>query len=104
MIEYVCVGREHPVGNPVLPEILPDVLDRVQFGAFAGSGSKVMLGGTFSLRETCQPAWSSNNTAWLPGVTACAISARCRVMASVVQRGSTRPAALPCAGQIAPKM
>jgi hypothetical protein len=31
-------------------------------GAFAGSGTRVMLGGTFSLRETCQPAGSVANT------------------------------------------
>jgi hypothetical protein len=56
MIEAILVGREHPVGEPVLPHILPDALDWVQFGAFAGSGSSVMLASTFSLRETYQPA------------------------------------------------
>ncbi len=32
------------------------------------------------------------------------LSASCRAMPSVVHRGSTRPAPLPSAGQIAPKM
>jgi hypothetical protein len=32
MIENVGVGREDPVGEPVLPHKLPDVLDRVQLG------------------------------------------------------------------------
>ena len=73
-------------------------------GAYAGNGTRVMLVGTFSLRETCQPAWSSSSTACAPGATACAISARCSVMASIVQRGSTSPTPLPCAGQMAPKM
>ena len=38
------------------------------------------------------------------GRTACEISIRCKVMPCVVQRGRTKPAALPSAGQIAPKM
>jgi hypothetical protein len=73
-------------------------------GAFAGSGTSVMFDGTFSLVETCQPAWSSSSTACAPGATAWEISAKCSAMASVVQRGSTSPAPLPWAGQIAPKM
>ena len=63
-----------------------------------------MLGGTFSLVETCQPARSSSSTACASGATACEISTRCSAIACVVQRGSTRPAPLPWAGQIAPKM
>jgi hypothetical protein len=38
------------------------------------------------------------------GSTASPISWRCSVMASVLQDGMTRPAALPSAGQIAPKI
>jgi hypothetical protein len=40
----------------------------------------------------------------LSGATAWEISARCRAMAAVVQRGSTRAAPLASAGQMAPKM
>jgi len=32
------------------------------------------------------------------------ISARCSAIAAVLQRGRTRPAAVPWAGQMAPKM
>ena len=39
-----------------------------------------------------------------PGATANDISARCSDMVSVLQKGRTSPAALPCSGQIAPKM
>lgn len=34
VIENVGVGREYPVGDPVLPHKLPDVLHRVQLGGF----------------------------------------------------------------------
>ncbi len=40
MIEDVRVGREDPVGDPVLPQILPDVLDRVEFRRFGGQRQK----------------------------------------------------------------
>ena len=39
-----------------------------------------------------------------PGAICVAISARCRFIASVSQRGMTRAAPLPSFGQIAPKM
>ena len=73
-------------------------------GHFGGSGTKVTFGGTASLPDMCQPAWSSSSTACAPGATAAAIAARCRVIASMSQWGRTRPAALPALGQMAPKM
>src|SRR5215213_2448255 len=62
-------------------------------GHFGGSGRRVMLAGTTSLSERCHPAWSSISTACAPGVTVLAISARCRVIAALLQRG--RPGAPP---------
>jgi len=47
---------------------------------------------------------------WIDGklrsicVTRAAISARCRLIASVLHHGRTRPATAPLSGQIAPKM
>ena len=32
VIEDIAVSGEDPVGDPVLPHVLPDVLDRVQLG------------------------------------------------------------------------
>jgi hypothetical protein len=43
-------------------------------GDLGGSGIRVMLSGTSSFSERCQPAWSSKRTAWAPGSTTCAIS------------------------------
>ena len=63
-----------------------------------------MFSGTCSFAVTCHPAWSTNTTAWAPGSTASAISCRCNSIASVLQKGRTRPVALPSAGQMAPKM
>jgi len=34
VIDQIVVGREHQVGQPVVAHELPDVLHRVQFGAF----------------------------------------------------------------------
>jgi hypothetical protein len=73
-------------------------------GDRGGSGTSVMLAGTLSLFDWCQPAWSRRTTACAPGATALEISASSSAMASVVQRGRTRPAPLPWSGQIAPKM
>ena len=63
-----------------------------------------MLVGMGSRAEPCQPAWSSNSTAWQPGSTARLISLRGSAMAWVSHQGITRPAPVPLAGQIAPKM
>src|SRR5829696_1700964 len=60
-------------------------------GALAGSGRRVMLAGTTRFLDGCQPAWSTRTRACAPGATACAISFRCKVMPSVVQRGRTKP-------------
>src|ERR1700677_464046 len=73
-------------------------------GDLDGSGTSVLFSGRFSFAVTCQPAWSTNSTAWAPGCTASAISWRCNSMASVLQKGRTRPVALPSAGQMRPKI
>jgi hypothetical protein len=36
-------------------------------GHFGGNGMIVILSGTVSLVERCQPAWSSNSATWRPG-------------------------------------
>jgi hypothetical protein len=33
VVEDIVVGEEHAVGEPVVADELPDVLDRVEFGA-----------------------------------------------------------------------
>ncbi len=73
-------------------------------GDLGGNGRSVMLSGTASRPETCQPAWSRTSTAWASGATASLISARCACIASVSAKGMTRAAPLPSLGQIAPKM
>src|SRR5215203_4279546 len=51
-------------------------------GDRGGSGTSVMLAGTVSLGETCQPAWSSSSTACAPGATAWLTSSSWAAMAS----------------------
>ena len=53
-------------------------------GLQGGSVSKVMFAGTTSSFELCQPAPSRTRSAGAPGETALAISARCRVIVSVL--------------------
>lgn len=94
-IEDVRIGGEEPVERQFSLRYCQIVSLGFNSGVLAGSGARVMLGGTFSLRETCQPARSNSSTACGPSPTAREISARCRAIASVVQRDSTRPEALP---------
>src|SRR3954462_13303381 len=65
-------------------------------GARAGSSTSVRLSGTTRSLAQCHPARSISMTPWAPGATACATSARGRLMACVSHRGSTQAAPLPC--------
>src|SRR5260221_14384712 len=44
MVEQVLVGCEDTVGEPVVTDELPDVFDRVQFGAFGRQGHEGDVG------------------------------------------------------------
>lgn len=44
MIENVRVGGEDPVREPVLPQVLPDILNRVQLGGLGGQGHQGDVG------------------------------------------------------------
>src|ERR1700737_47107 len=104
VVKDVVVGGEDTVGEPIVADELPDVFDRVEFGRFRRQRHQGDVGGNDSLSERCHPAWSSSSTAWAPGVTVWEISARCSAIAAVLQRGRMRPAPVPRAGQMAPKM
>ena len=104
MVDDVVVRGEDPVREPIVAQILPDVLLRVQLRALGGSGTIVMLAGTTSLAEVCQPAWSTSSTAWRPGATLRDNSARNSAIISRLHQGRISPAALPSLGQMAPKM
>src|SRR5271165_1953954 len=104
VIDDIRIGTEDAVGQPIVAHELPDVLEGFSSGHFGGSGRSVMLGGTSSRSDMCQPAWSISITACAPGATAMATSARCRFIAAILQRGRMRAAPLPSFGQIAPKM
>src|SRR4051812_15232365 len=67
-------------------------------GARAGSSTSVRLSGTTRSLARCHPARSISRAPWAPGATACATSARCRLMACVSHRGSTKAAPLPSWG------
>src|SRR4051812_12949002 len=105
MIDDVAVGGEHAARQPVVAQKLPDILDRVQFGRSGGQQhQREVVGYDKVLGAVPSGPVSISRTPWAPGATACATSARCRLMACVSHRGSTRAAPLPCCGQIAPKM
>jgi hypothetical protein len=67
----------------------------LSWGHIGGNGISVMFGGTGSLPDMYQPAWSSSSAACAPGATAAEISAKCRAIAAVWQCGSTSAASLP---------
>jgi hypothetical protein len=69
----------------------------------AGGRMVLMLAGTTSFGVMCHPAWSSNSMACRPGSTLAEMASSCRFI-SVLHQGRTRPTALPCAGQMAPKI
>src|SRR5262249_54756810 len=56
-------------------------------GAFGGS--KLMLAGTSSSADVCQPAWSSRTTAFAPGDTPCESSSSCTAIVVLLHHGST---------------
>src|SRR3954454_6011630 len=63
-------------------------------GARAGSSTSERLSGTTRSLARCHPARSISMTPWAPGATACATSARGRLMACVSHRGRTKAAPL----------
>ena len=63
----------------------------------------MLLSGTMSCGELCQPAPSRIRRAMALTLTHWLISARCSFMASMLTVGMTRAAPVPRAGQMAPK-
>ena len=55
VVEDVVVGVEDPVGEPVLPQELPDVLDRVQLRCFWRQGQEGDVVGDVELRRRVPP-------------------------------------------------
>jgi hypothetical protein len=56
MIDDLVVGFEDAVGEPIVPHELPDILDGVEFWAFAGSGITLIFSGMMSAAVICHPA------------------------------------------------
>src|SRR5215207_5477414 len=104
MLKNVVVGAKDAVWEPVVADELPDVFDRVEFGAFGRQRDKRDVRRQLSWSNRCLPAWSRTSTAYAPGATAIAISARCRFIPAILQRGRTTAAPLPSLGQMAPKI
>src|SRR5215204_3518276 len=85
VINNLLVGTQDPVGEPVVAHDCQTFSTGFNSGDRGGSGRSVMLAGTFSLGETCQPAWSSSSTACASGATAWLTSSSWAAMASVSQ-------------------
>ena len=56
MIEDVFVRFEHAVRQPDIAHEWPDVLDRIEFGAFGRQRQQGDLAGMTRSAERCQPA------------------------------------------------
>src|SRR3954464_13339451 len=103
MVDKVGVGCEHPVREPVIAHELPDVLGGVELRAFGREHhERDVVWKHEAGREV--PSGLVDDEYGVPGATSAAISARCRLIASVLQAGRTSAAPLPSPGQIAPKM
>ena len=102
MVEDVVVGFEDAVRQPVVAHELPDVLDRVELGAFRRQRQQGDVGGDDQPCREMPARLIEDQHGMGPGATEADISARCRVMPSVLQRGRTSAAPLPSAGQMAP--
>ena len=98
MVDDGVVGREHAVGEPVVAHELPDVLDRVELGAFGRQRDERDVGRHGKAAGEVPSGLVEQQRAVRPGVTRADISARCRPIASVLHQGRTRPAALPSLG------
>ena len=100
MIDDVAVGGEHAARQPVLAQEIQMFSTGFNSGARAGGSASVRLSGTTRSLARCHPARSISMTPWAPGATACATSARCRLMACVSHRGSSRPRPYPVSGTV----
>ena len=104
VVDDVIVGFEVAVRQPVATHELPDILYRVELGA---SGRQRHQGDVWryaQLGRTVPSGLIKDEDGMGPGATWSAISSRCMLIASLLQRGMTKPVALPSAGQIAPKI
>ena len=104
VIDDVGVGGDTRLDNQLSRRNCQMFSTGFNSGARAGSSTSVRLSGTTRSLAQCHPARSISMTPWAPGATACATSAKCRLIACVSHRGRTKAAPLPCWGQIAPKM
>src|SRR3954465_9439745 len=95
VVEDVWVGGEDPVRDPVLAHLLPDVLGRVQLRRLGRERYKRDGVGDHKSLRLMPARLVHQDRACAPGATAWAISFKCNVIPSVVQRGSTKPAPLP---------
>src|SRR5277367_5163464 len=101
-VDDVVVGPEHPVGEPVLAQILPDVLDRVEFRRARGQPDRRDVFGHPQFGRGVPTGGSKISAACAPGATWTAISSRGSCIIWVSAHGSAKAAPLPWAGQIAP--
>lgn len=99
-VEDGLVVGEDPVGEPRLAKVLPDVLNRIEFGRLGRQGYQRDVG---RRREPVGgvPSGLVGEEDGV-GATARPISARCRAMPSVSARGRTSAAPSPRSGQMAP--
>ena len=104
VIDDIVVRFEDAVREIVVAQELPDILGWIEFRAFGRQ------------RQERDIRWNDELVGHMPaslvekqhGMSArrdvLAISARCRSIAKVLQRGKTRAAPLPSFGEIAPKI
>ena len=106
VVDDVGVGRRTRVvlDNQLSRKKLPDVLDRVQLGRSGWQQHQREVVWHDELLGAVPSGPVHQHDPMGSGSHGLPTSARCRLMACVSHRGSTKAAPLPCCGQIAPKM
>ena len=104
VVDDVVVGFEDTIRQPVVAHELPDVLDRVEFWTPGRQRHERDVPRHDQFGRSVPSGLIEQATACASGATWKAISSRCMLIASLLHLGMTMPAALPSAGQIAPKI
>lgn len=104
MIDDVVGRGEDAVGEPVVAHELPGVLGRVELGRFGRQGHDGDVGREREPVGDVPARLVDQHDGVGIGGDGLGYLGEMQVIASMLQNGRTRPAALPSAGQIAPKM
>ena len=95
---------KHTVGEPIVADELPDVFLWVQLGAFRWQRNDGDVVRHDELAREVPSGLIGQQQCMTSWATSAEIAAKCRFIIAVLHHGRIKPTALPCLGQMAPKM